>query len=124
MKNLIVVLFLGAAILAGIGSGSTDVGPLVSVESEIIPEVFQLEQNYPNPFNPATNIEFSIPKPGNVKMEVFDINGRKIIDLVNENLNPGIYTIRWNAYGYSSGIYFCVLTTEKIRMVSKMVLMR
>ncbi len=124
MKNLIIILFFGVALYAGIGGGITEIGPLVGVETEFIPVEYQLQQNYPNPFNPETNIEFSIPKPGNVKIEVFDINGRKIIDLVDENLVPGVYTIKWNAYGHSSGIYLCVLTTARIQMVSKMVLIR
>lgn len=124
MKNLLAFLILSKVILAGIGGGITEIGPLVGVETEFIPVEFQLQQNYPNPFNPETNIEFSIPLPDNVRIEVFDVNGRKIISLVNEHLNPGVYTIKWNAHGYSSGIYFCVLTTDKIQMVSKMILMR
>ena len=79
-----------------------------------VPESFSLNQNYPNPFNPVTKIKFSIPRlkdatGGNavsVKLSVFDITGRLVAVLVNEQLKPASYEIKFDASSYSSGIYF------------------
>jgi hypothetical protein len=76
-----------------------------------VPEQFSLQQNYPNPFNPVTKIRFAIPsnvkrETSNVKLIVYDILGRELTGLVNENIKPGIYEVDWDAYGYPSGVYF------------------
>lgn len=71
-----------------------------------IPKEYKLYNNYPNPFNPATNIRFSIPGSGIVKLAVYDILGKEAKVLVNENLNAGTYNISFDASGLSSGIYF------------------
>lgn len=75
-----------------------------------IPAEYSLNQNYPNPFNPSTKIGFNIPVNSFVTIEVFDMLGRKISDLVNNDLNAGSYNISFNASGLSSGIYFYRLT--------------
>jgi photosystem II stability/assembly factor-like uncharacterized protein len=79
--------------------------------SSEVPKKFSLSQNYPNPFNPSTNIKFSIPSVGsrhalNTTLKIYDILGREIETLVNEQLKPGTYEVDWNAAGYSSGVYF------------------
>ncbi|HLT23747.1 MAG TPA: arylsulfotransferase family protein, partial [Ignavibacteria bacterium] len=89
-----------------------------------IPEEFNLSQNYPNPFNPATNISFDIPSASNVVLEIYDILGRKVDELVNTNLTAGDYNILWNAENLSSGVYFYTLRTENFRETKKMVLLR
>jgi photosystem II stability/assembly factor-like uncharacterized protein len=71
-----------------------------------VPSKYSLEQNFPNPFNPNTNIKFSIPERGNVKLTVFDITGRVVTELVNGNMNAGNYEMNFNAMGISSGVYF------------------
>ncbi len=70
------------------------------------PKEYKLYDNYPNPFNPATNIKFSIPESGLVKLTVYDILGKEAKVLVNENLNAGTYNVSFDASGLSSGIYF------------------
>jgi hypothetical protein len=83
----------------------------VSVEDDpTIPLRFALEQNYPNPFNPTTQIQFSITEQSDVLLEVFDILGRRVTTLVNENLNIGHHTVTWDATdqsgrSISSGLY-------------------
>ena len=62
-----------------------------------IPAKYKLSQNYPNPFNPVTNIAFDIPKYNTVKLEIYDMTGKKIEELVNQNLNAGHYQVRWDA---------------------------
>lgn len=76
-----------------------------------IPGSFSLYQNYPNPFNPVTKIKFDIPSFKNVsepkvKLIIYDMLGREIAVLVNENLKPGTYDVNWNGSEFASGVYF------------------
>jgi hypothetical protein len=83
-----------------------------------------LEQNYPNPFNPTTNIKFSLPNTGLVKLIVFDILGREVATLVNEIKSAGNYSINFDASGLSSGVYFYQLTTDNYTTTKKFTLMK
>lgn len=89
-----------------------------------VPDGFALEQNYPNPFNPITNIEFSVPKSGSVKLTVFDISGREIAKLVDGNLSIGTYKVDFDAATLASGLYFYKLETEKFTETKKMILVK
>jgi hypothetical protein len=92
--------------------------------SNEIPQNFSLSQNYPNPFNPVTNITFSIPKAGYVKLTVFDITGKEITKLVNGGLSAGTYNADFNASSLSSGAYFYRLETEGFTDIKKMILVK
>lgn len=92
--------------------------------SSEIPANYKLSQNYPNPFNPTTNIEFSLPEKSFVKLNVFDINGRQISQLVNENLSAGTFKYDFNAENHPSGTYFYKLETDKFSETKKMILMK
>lgn len=97
------------------------------VSSEIInetPLAFELKQNYPNPFNPSTNIEFSVPSSGQVVLEIYDINGRKIQELVNESLSAGSYTATFDASSLASGLYLYRLRTAANVLTRKMTLIK
>jgi hypothetical protein len=85
---------------------------------------FKLLQNYPNPFNPSTSIEFDIPKSSFVKLAVYDILGREIDMLVNEELKSGSYSTEWNAVNIPSGVYFYKLITDDFSDTRKMVLLK
>ena len=85
---------------------------------------FHLYQNYPNPFNPTTSIRFDLKKTSHVKLIVYDILGREVALLVNEKLGYGGYTVDWYAKGYTSGVYFYKLITDKYVDVKKMVLIK
>jgi PKD repeat protein len=94
-----------------------------------IPEEFTLYQNYPNPFNPTTTIAYGVPESGVVRLDIYDITGRHIIQLVNGEKTPGWHTINWNctnAYGQqlSSGVYIYRLTAPDIHLVKKMMVMK
>ncbi len=89
-----------------------------------VPSKFELNQNYPNPFNPVTNIKFSIPKAGSVKLVVFDVSGREVAELVDEQLSAGIYNYDFNASHLSSGVYFYKLITSEFTEVKKMILVK
>jgi rhamnogalacturonan endolyase len=81
-------------------------------------------QNYPNPFNPTTNINFSLPVSGDVKLEVYDINGRLISTIVNERLTAGSYTHTFDASYLASGVYIYRLRTSEFTIVKKMLLIK
>ena len=95
---------------------------------------FKLEQNYPNPFNPATKIKFTIPSSvnsqslspsgSNVSLKVFDMLGRELATLVNEELTPGSYEIDFEAKGFASGVYFYRLEAGSFTSTKKMILLR
>ncbi|MFA5012328.1 MAG: YCF48-related protein [Ignavibacteria bacterium] len=89
-----------------------------------IPSSYLLSQNYPNPFNPKTVISFQLPAVSDVMLKVYDLMGREVETLVNERLQPGTYSTQWNASGYSSGIYFYTLQTEKFKQTKRMVLLK
>ena len=89
-----------------------------------IPASYTLSQNYPNPFNPVTNIKFAIPASGFVKLIVFDMLGRQVETLVNDNLTAGTYNADWDASMYSSGVYFYKLESIEYTDVKKMILVK
>jgi len=96
----------------------------ISKYSEIIPGKFRLSQNYPNPFNPLTSIIFDLPNTSFVNLVVYDLLGREVEVLVNDNLKAGSYSYKWNASNYSSGIYFYRLSTTDFTDTKKMILVK
>lgn len=94
-----------------------------SVQNQI-PNKFSLEQNYPNPFNPVTNIEFSLSEKSYVTLKIFDVRGKQMQELVNQNFAAGKYRYDFNAESLPSGTYFYKLETEKYSEVKKMILLK
>jgi hypothetical protein len=98
-----------------------------NTSSEIIAN-YNLEQNYPNPFNPVTTITFTVPdiktSNGNIKLEIFDITGKKIETLIDRKMNPGLYKISWDGSIFSSGIYFYKLSSVNYSETRKMILIK
>lgn len=116
-------------VYAGTGGASVwkrSLSEIISVNniSKNIPECYKLYQNYPNPFNPVTRIKFQIPGNAEVKIEIFDIIGRKAAVLVDDKLLPGIYETSWNAADYPSGIYICRIKAGDYTESRKMVLIK
>jgi len=93
-------------------------------EEKIIPREFSLYQNYPNPFNPETAIEFDIPEVTDVKLEVYDVLGRKVKTILDDRLEVGRYRVRFDGGDLPSGVYFYSLITNKFSSVKKMVLVK
>ncbi len=90
-----------------------------------IPEEFSLLQNYPNPFNPQTTIFYSIPQTSTVTLKVYDLMGREVAILIqNERKAPGNYEISFNASNLSSGVYFYKLQTQSYVETKRMVLIK
>jgi len=99
-----------------------------------IPVNFNLYQNYPNPFNPSTTIKFDVPSVGErhsgisgfhtTKLILYDILGKVITTMVNEELKPGSYQIQWDASGYTSGVYFYRVIIGDYSATNKMMLVK
>ncbi len=89
-----------------------------------LPESYILHQNYPNPFNPSTRIDFSVPRNGHVKLEVFDALGTLVATLINDQLEAGHHSRNFNAAGFSSGAYFYRLTADGKSFHKKMLLIK
>jgi hypothetical protein len=96
---------------------------IANINSEI-PASYSLSQNFPNPFNPTTNIRYDLPKNGFVKLVVFDMLGREIETLVNEQQSAGTYEANWNASQFPSGVYFYKLITDNFTETKKMLMVK
>ena len=92
--------------------------------SSQIPSKFNLYQNYPNPFNPETVIKFDIPKNQHVKIVIYDLTGREVNKLLDEEVKAGTYNIRWNGSNYASGVYFYRIETESYTLTKKMLMVK
>lgn len=91
---------------------------------ENIVEEFRLSQNYPNPFNPSTIITYQIPKSRHVRLTVYDLLGREIMTLVNEEMRPGSYQATFNGTNLASGVYFYRLQAGEFVQTRKLILMK
>ncbi len=112
--GIVAVLSGGIDLVVDAGSGETNE----------IPVHYSLLQNYPNPFNPSTKIEFKIPASGLVTLKVYDLLGREVTTLINDKLEPGNYTVNFEAVNLSSGIYFYTLTAGDFVSSKKMILLK
>ena len=93
-------------------------------DKEILLVDFNLAQNYPNPFNPSTNIPFDIKKKFHVKLVVFDMLGREVATLVNDELAPNHYEFTFDGANFSSGTYFYQLIVDGVAQTKQMMLIK
>jgi hypothetical protein len=101
--------------------------PPVGIEDDLlsqIPTKFEISQNYPNPFNPTTSIQFRIPENSFVSLKIYNVLGKEIATLLNEEKNTGTYEVNFNATNLSSGIYFYKLEAGNFVETRKMILMK
>lgn len=96
---------------ATIGSRHYGLSSIPSIQSHSIPSEIQLDQNYPNPFNGNATITFVLPRETNVKLNIFDISGKLVTQLINNRLGIGKHRFVWDASQFSSGVYYCRLST-------------
>lgn len=96
----------------------------ITTNGNLIPNQFELSQNYPNPFNPSTSINFNIPTKGFVSLKIYDVTGKEVANLVNQDLSAGSYKYDFNASNLTSGIYFYTLTANNFRETKKMTLIK
>jgi len=110
----------------GIGSGILyRIRPSTNgIENSTEPVNFSLQQNYPNPFNPETTVKYSLLKPGFVKINIYNAEGRHIVTLFEGMKQAGENKVKWNAEGVPSGVYFCKMEFENNTLERKMVVVK
>ena len=101
----------------------------MDIDIGYLPMIYRLHQNYPNPFNPTTQIKYDLPEDGLVTINIYDVMGRSIKTLVNDNQSAGYRSVRWDAtnnYGeaISAGMYIYVIQAGTFRQTKKMVLLK
>jgi len=117
----------GQADIVNADKVSLDYAVITANESEPSPELPKettLEANYPNPFNPQTVIAYKLAHRSPVRLTVYDIQGRKVAELVNEVQAAGSYRVRWAAVGFASGVYLYRLQADGLNSVRKMMLLK
>jgi hypothetical protein len=93
-----------------------------------VPSVFAVHEGYPNPFNPSTTIKYDLPEPSHVSLVIYDVLGRKVVELVNSVKEAGYHSATWNAGNVASGVYFARFTATdangsvKLTKVNKLLL--
>ena len=100
-----------------------------NMPSTVVPKEFKLDQNFPNPFNPSTTIQFAVPSQSEVKLTLFDIMGREVAMLVDDEYSAGEYKVLFEATELSSGTYFYRISTrsstgERFSKTLKLTLLR
>ena len=99
-------------------------GVLGNDNSKQIPTEFSLNQIYPNPFNPIAKIYFSVKMFGEVTVRIFDLTGRLVETLINENMEPGYHQVQWKPANIPSGLYFVELRSDSFREIQKITLLK
>ncbi len=95
-----------------ISSATTNVR--LHISENVLPTEFALKQNYPNPFNPSTFISYDLPVDASVRLTVFDVLGKEVASIVNQEQEAGAYDVSFNAMSLASGVYFYQLTAEPL----------
>jgi hypothetical protein len=93
-------------------------------DAKQVPVNFNLSQNYPNPFNPTTTISYSVARSGTITLKVYNVMGKEVETLVNEQKGVGNYEVKFDASKLSSGVYFYQLTSEDLVSTKKLVLLK
>ena len=96
----------------------------INPSGDLIPGDYSLKQNYPNPFNPETVIGYSLPAAGKVTLKIYDILGKEVAELVNEEKPAGQYEVKFNASKLTSGVYLYTLKAGNYTETKKMVLIK
>jgi len=111
--------------LATASSYQSDCYYLISNEPEPpLPAEYTLLRSYPNPFNLVTTIEFCLPRQSDISIDIYNINGAFVENLYSGNRDAGIYSIKWNASRYPSGIYFVRLNSGYLQLINKLLLLK
>ena len=117
--------FLGVDPFSILGLDTRLTDEIVNVANdESVPNDFILGQNYPNPFNPSTTIKYTIPTSEFVTLKIYDVLGKEVAALVNEEKPAGSYEEDFNAAGFSSGIYFYTINAGSFIETKKMIFIK
>jgi hypothetical protein len=106
------------------GFNTSGIFTAIGEGGETTPLEYSLSQNYPNPFNPVTQINYQLPKSGNVRLSVFNSLGQEVDLLIDESQNAGNHTINWNASSFPSGVYVYKLESGSFVSNKKMILLK
>ncbi|MBU0984856.1 MAG: T9SS type A sorting domain-containing protein, partial [candidate division Zixibacteria bacterium] len=90
----------------------------------VLPETFNLAQNYPNPFNPVTHIDLSLPSASHVELEVFNVLGQKVEQLLDRDMPAGVHRVAFDGSHLASGVYFYRITAGDIVQSKKMIMIK
>lgn len=93
-------------------------------KQEFLPKQVDVVPNYPNPFNPTTTLQFALPEQTEVRLQIYDVLGRRVSTLVDEVREAGVHTVNFNASHRASGMYFAVFEIGGQRFVQKMTLIK
>jgi photosystem II stability/assembly factor-like uncharacterized protein len=120
------ILFTENQVILGSSRGiwKNKTGVLVSSDEKSYSNSYALFQNYPNPFNPSTTIKYMLGKPGRVTISIYDILGKEVIKLIDEDKPGGEFQVNWNGSSYPSGIYFLKMESEDFRETKKIILIK
>jgi len=132
LVNQIIELSLTFQILTPYTAFYVDPTDIDNRNTRMVPQKFKLFANYPNPFNPQTTIKYFLPPDKalyKVKIIIYDVLGKLVVILKNEQQIPGIYTVKWNGQNAAgqampSGVYFCVVQAGQFKTMQKMLLVR
>jgi hypothetical protein len=98
---------------------------VTGAEDEVpLPRAYRLYQNYPNPFNPVTTIRFALVRPARVTVRIYDVMGRLVSTVVDEEMEAGEHSVPFEAEGLASGVYFYRLKAAEFEKTRKMVVLR
>jgi len=97
---------------------------LINISGNNLPDKFLLKQNYPNPFNPNTKINFSVPVNSLVTLKIYDVLGKEVMTLINEQKPAGNYAAEFNGANLSSGIYFFRMEAGEFIDVKRMMMIK
>jgi hypothetical protein len=112
---------------ASVATQAVNVDITTSNETQVsdLPTSFALRQNYPNPFNPSTTIKFDMPEQAHVKINVYDVMGRKVATLVDQSMGAGYHSIAFDASRLASGTYIYTFESDKgTRFTQRMTLLK
>ena len=97
---------------------------IIGLTNLIIPQEISFSAAYPNPFNPVTTLEFGLSVDADVSIQVFNLQGRQVISLVEGNMPAGYHSVIWNANNHSSGVYFVKMVVGEYVNTQKLMLMK
>jgi photosystem II stability/assembly factor-like uncharacterized protein len=101
-----------------------EINTVVQAETYVLLPEFNLSQNYPNPFNPFTTIKYSLAQKGRVTLSIYDLLGREVIKLIDEEKPAGEYETKWNASSHPSGVYFLRMQAGEFSETRKLLFMK
>ena len=107
-----------------VGDGFNTVSLSQSTSDMLLPGAYAISDAYPNPFNPVTSFEFTMPEDGMVRISVYDVSGREVVELVNGYQTAGTYPVTWDASNLSSGVYMLHMTADNFSTIQKVMLIK